>query len=122
MLVMVSLVLAQEPPQMVLVPDQGAVQELAAASADPALGDRVHAGAPDVAQHGPDPGAGQETASKMSVKSEPRSRIMNLTRCVCSPRSMSRLRACCVVHSPVGCKVTPRMRMRRVARSITAST
>jgi hypothetical protein len=34
-LVVVSLVLAQDPPQMVLVPDQGAVQELAAASSDP---------------------------------------------------------------------------------------
>jgi hypothetical protein len=32
MLVMVDLVLAQDPPQMVLVPDQGAVQELASAS------------------------------------------------------------------------------------------
>jgi hypothetical protein len=40
---------------MVLVPDQGAVQELAAASPNPAFGDRVHAGRPDVAQHGPDP-------------------------------------------------------------------
>ena len=32
-----------------------------------------------------------------------------------------RLRACWAVHSPVGCRVTPRMRMRRVACSITAS-
>ena len=31
MLVVVDLVLAQDPPQMVLVPDEGAVQELAAA-------------------------------------------------------------------------------------------
>src|ERR1039458_6042907 len=45
MLVVVGLVVAQDPPQMVLVPDQGAVQELATASPDPALGDRVHAGA-----------------------------------------------------------------------------
>src|ERR1017187_8924503 len=60
MLVVVDLVLAQDPPQMVLVPDEGAVQELAAASPDPAFGDRVHPGRPDVAQHGPDPGAGQD--------------------------------------------------------------
>src|ERR1019366_6840591 len=40
-LVVVSLVVAQDPPQMVLVPDQGAVRELAGASADPAFGDRV---------------------------------------------------------------------------------
>src|ERR1039457_4915997 len=44
-----GLVLAQDPPQMVLVPDQGAVQELASASTDPAFGDRVHAGRPHVA-------------------------------------------------------------------------
>ena len=55
-----SLVFAQDLPQMGLVPDQGAVQELAAASADPAFGDRVHAGRPDVAEHGPDPGAGED--------------------------------------------------------------
>ena len=35
MLVVVDLVVAQDPPQMVLVPDQGAVQQLAAASPDP---------------------------------------------------------------------------------------
>ena len=45
MLVVVALVLAQDPPQMVLVPHEGAVQELATASPDPAFGDRVHAGA-----------------------------------------------------------------------------
>src|ERR1035437_9874131 len=57
---MVDLVLAQDPPQMVLGPDQGAVQELAAASPDPAFGDRVHAGRPHVAQHGPDAGVGED--------------------------------------------------------------
>src|ERR1017187_4831807 len=41
MLVVVALVIAQDPPQMVLVPDEGAVQELASASPDPAFGDRV---------------------------------------------------------------------------------
>src|ERR1019366_1195678 len=117
-LVMVGLVVAQDPPQMVQVPDGGAVQELAAASPDPALGDRVHPGRPHVAQHGPDASAGEDAA----VKLEPRSRIMNVTRSACSLRSMSRLRACWAVHSPVGCRVTPRMRMRRVACSITART
>jgi hypothetical protein len=121
MLVMVDLVLAQDPPQMGLVPHQGAAWELAAASPDPAFGDRVHAGRPHVAQHGLDPGVGQDRVEP-AVKLEPRSRIMNLTRCVCSPRSMSRLRACWAVHAPVGYRVTPRMRMRRVACSITAST
>ena len=54
-LIVVDLVRAQDPPQMGLVPDKGAVQELAPASADPAFGYRVHARRPDVAQHGPDP-------------------------------------------------------------------
>jgi hypothetical protein len=40
-LIVVDLVRAQDPPQMGLVPDEGAVQELAAASADPAFGDAV---------------------------------------------------------------------------------
>ena len=37
-LIVVGLVLAQGLPQMVLIPDQGAVQEFAAASTDPAFG------------------------------------------------------------------------------------
>jgi hypothetical protein len=106
---------------MGLVPDEGAVQEFASASADPAFGDPVHAGRPDVAEHGPDPGVGED-ASNAVVKLEPRSRIMNLTRCACSPRSMRRLRACWAVHSPVRCRVTPRMRMRLLACSIPART
>jgi hypothetical protein len=40
-LIVVGLVLAQEPPQMGLVPDEGPVEELATASADPAFGYRV---------------------------------------------------------------------------------
>jgi hypothetical protein len=58
--IVVSLVLAQNPPQMILVPDEGAVQELAAASPDPAFSDRVHPGRPGVAAHGPDAGAGED--------------------------------------------------------------
>ena len=49
---------------MVLVPDEGAVQELATASSDPALGDRVHAGRPHVAQHGLDPGVGEDRVER----------------------------------------------------------
>ena len=40
-LIVVGPVLAQDSPQMGLVPDEGAVQEFASASADPAFGDRV---------------------------------------------------------------------------------
>jgi hypothetical protein len=39
-----------------------------------------------------------------------------------SPKSMTRLRACWVVHSPVGFAVTPRMWTRRVTTSITTRT
>jgi hypothetical protein len=63
-LIVVDLVLVQDPPQMGLVPDQGAVQELAPASADPAFGDRVHARRPDVAEHGPDPGTGEDRVER----------------------------------------------------------
>src|SRR6266550_5994820 len=61
---MVGLVLAQDPPQMVLVPYEGAVQEFAAASPDPAFGDRVHAGRRHVAGHGPDLGAGEDRVER----------------------------------------------------------
>lgn len=66
--------------------------------------------------------ASARTASNAAVKFEPRSRIMNLTRCACSPRSISRFRACWAVRDPVGCKVTPRILTRRLACSITAGT
>src|SRR5713226_6301335 len=80
---LLRLILAQDPPQMGLVPDEGAVQELAAASPDPAFGDRVHARRRHVAKHSPDPGIGEDRV-EWAVKFEPRSRIMNLTRCACS--------------------------------------
>jgi hypothetical protein len=63
-LIVVDLVLVQDPPQMGLVPDQGAVQELAPASADPAFGDRIHARRPDVAEPGPDPGTGEDRVER----------------------------------------------------------
>src|SRR4029077_7957839 len=43
-LIVVGLVLAQDPPQVGLVPDKGAVQEFAGASADPAFGGGIHPG------------------------------------------------------------------------------
>src|ERR1039457_2214909 len=52
---------------MALVPDEGAVQELAAASPDPAFSDRVHAGRLDVAEHGPDPGIGEDRIERGRV-------------------------------------------------------
>ena len=58
-LIVVGLVLAQDPPQVGLIPDKGAVQELAAASADPAFDDGVHPGRLDIAEHGPDACVGE---------------------------------------------------------------
>ena len=50
----------QDLSQMGLVPDEGAVQEFAPASPDPAFGDRVHAGRLDVAEHRPDISVGED--------------------------------------------------------------
>ena len=50
----------QDSPQMGLVPDEAPIQELAPASPDPAFGNRVHTGRPDVTEHGPDRGVGQD--------------------------------------------------------------
>jgi hypothetical protein len=58
-LIVVGLVVAQDPSQMGVVPDEGAVREFASASADPVFGDRVHAGRLDAAEHGPDAGIGE---------------------------------------------------------------
>jgi hypothetical protein len=62
-----GLVLAQDPPQMVLIPDERAAGELASASPDPAFGDGVHARRPDVAEHGPDPRVGKDRVERSSV-------------------------------------------------------
>jgi hypothetical protein len=59
-LIVVGLVLAQDPPHMGLTPDEGAVQQLASASPDPAFGNRVHARRPDAAEHGLDAGVGED--------------------------------------------------------------
>src|ERR1039457_4829513 len=91
-LVVVDLVLAQDPPQMVLAPGQGAVQELAAASPDPRSAIAFIRGVRTLPSTVRIP-APARTASNAAVKLEPRSRIMNVIRSACPPRSMSRLRA-----------------------------
>lgn len=79
-LIVVSLILTQDPAQMVLVPDESAVQEFAAASSDPAFGDRIHAGRPHVAQHGPDLGAGEDRVERGGeVRSAPFDRPTTMT-------------------------------------------
>jgi hypothetical protein len=59
-LIVVDLVLMQDLPQMALIPDEGAVEKLTSASADPASGYCVHPERPDVAEHGPDPGVSED--------------------------------------------------------------
>ena len=63
-LIMVGLVLAQDPPRMALISDQGAVERLAPASADPAFGFRVHARRLHVAEHYPDPGISEDRVER----------------------------------------------------------
>ena len=60
MLIMVGLVVVHDPPQMGLIPDEGPVQKLASASADPAFGNRVHAWRLDVAKYGLDARIGED--------------------------------------------------------------
>jgi HicA toxin of bacterial toxin-antitoxin, len=45
---------------MVLIPDEGPAEERAPAPADPTFCDGVHARRPDVAEHGPDSGIGED--------------------------------------------------------------
>jgi hypothetical protein len=58
--IVVGLVLAENPPQMGMVPDEGSVQEFASAPSDPAFGDRNHSGRSEVAEYGPDCGIGEQ--------------------------------------------------------------
>jgi hypothetical protein len=50
-----------------LIPDKDTVQKLAAASADPAFGYRVHARGPHVTKHGPDPGVAEDRVERGRV-------------------------------------------------------
>jgi len=62
------------------------------------------------------------TASKKAPYLVSRSRMRNRNAEIRSSRSAMRLRADCVVHATVGFAVTPRMRTRRVAISMTNRT
>src|ERR1019366_351579 len=75
-----------------LIPDQGAVQQLAAASADPAFGDRVHAGRPDVTEHGPDPGVGEDRVERGGE-----------VRAAVADHELDPVRLFAEVHDQVGC-------------------
>src|SRR5260370_2772457 len=58
---------AGDPATRGLVSDEGSVLSPSAASADPAFGYRVHPGCPDVAEHGPGPGIGEDRAERSRV-------------------------------------------------------
>ncbi len=84
---LVGLVLAQDLPQVVLVPGEGAVQELAAGIPRSSVRRSRSCGAS--ARCRARSGCRRRRGSRRNavVKSGPRSRTMNLTRCACSPRS-----------------------------------
>jgi hypothetical protein len=104
-----------------LVPDEGAVQEFAAAGLYPPFHDRVHARYPHSAEHDLDAGVGEdgvEQGGELPVAVP----VMNRARQSASSRSMTRFFAVCVTQDAVGCAVAPRIRIRRLACSITANT
>src|SRR5690242_13809795 len=115
------LVLAQDGHQVALVPDQGPVQQLTPAAANPAFHDRVHPGTWTAERRTLAPAA-WKTASNATVKLASRSCRTNFTLIPASSRSISRFLACCTTHDWTGCPVAPRIRIRRVPCSITART
>jgi hypothetical protein len=66
--------------------------------------------------------AAVSTASSAAVNLASRSRMRNLNLSARSLRFISRLRACWVTHSPVGCAVIPAKCTRRVSCSMTNRT
>jgi hypothetical protein len=84
--------LAQGVEQMVLVPDQGPIQELSPAVQHPAFHDRVHARGSYPAEHDFDAGVGQDRVEQ-GRNFPSRSRIRYRARLRASSRSMTRLRA-----------------------------
>jgi hypothetical protein len=104
-----------------MVPHQGPAEQLAAAGLHPSLRDRVHSRHLDPAEHDLDPGVleyGVEQARKLAIAvqdQEPRP-------AAASSRSMTRFFAAWATQKAVGCGVAPRIRIRRLACSMTAST
>ena len=101
--VVVGLVLGQHSGKLPLVGDQHAVQALTTDRADPPLGIGVGLGRTRrTAQHG-DAGVsehGVEGNGELGVAIADQERKPS----ICSPTAIMKLRACCVTHSPVGCR------------------
>jgi hypothetical protein len=104
-----------------LVPDQGAVEQFVPAALDPALHDRVHRRDLNAAEYDADPGIGKDCVEQHRYLPS-RSRMRKRARQPASCRSIGRLRMAWVTQAAVGWPVAPRMRMRRVACSMTART
>jgi hypothetical protein len=107
MLVVMHGVLIQDRVQMPSPSNQNAIGDLHPGCAHPAFGIGIRSRATRRDLHHLAPPSAN-TASNASVNCPARSRITNRNRPTRSPRSMSRFRACCTVHAPSGCAVTPR--------------
>ena len=119
--VVVVLILGQHVSELLFVENQHPVQALSTDGADPPLGVGVglrrtrrttqHRDA-GISEHGIE-AFGELRVSIADQEPETSAR---------SPSAYMRLRACWVTHSPVGCRVTPRMWTLRVPTSRTKNT
>jgi len=94
----------QNMPQVLLVPDHRPVHPLGPDGTHPPFGVRVGLRRPGGILTAVMPAAAK-TASNAAVNLVSRSRIRNRSRCAWSSRSISRFRAICAIHSPLGCAV-----------------
>ena len=106
--------------QMLLVPDQGSVEEFAAAGPDPAFHDRVRAGCLDATEHDLDARIGEHGVEQRGDLAVP---VADVVPGGGSDviEAMTRFRAACATREAVGWAVAPTIRIRRVACSITAT-
>jgi hypothetical protein len=121
MRVEVALVFAQGVQEVRLVSDERAIEQLMSAGLDPPFHDRVHSRDSDAAEHDRDAGVARMRSNRAGYLPS-RSRRRYFTRHPASSMSMARLRAAWATHAAVGWAVTPRIRTRRVACSMTART
>jgi hypothetical protein len=116
MFVVVRHIARQHHLQLTPAEDQHPIQHLTTNRAHPPFRERVRPRARTGVRRIWTPSE-PKTASKLSVNLASRSRMRNLNCPTRSPRSMSRLRACCATHHPVGFDITPRMWTWRLATS-----
>jgi hypothetical protein len=117
MAVVMSGVLAEDGSQVPFVVNQYPVGALGPDGAYPPLGIAVRPRRPRRDLDDLD-ASGGENLVKGAGDFASRSRMRNRNAATLSPRSISRLRACCAVQAPSGRAVTPRIWTRRVATSM----